>query len=300
MLKIAIEHSEEVISACKPMLMSAGLDFDRHKGESYIRSSNFPAEAIVIGHSEILNFLLTKAVDIVFCNEITMADYSCRSELPFSRKMTAGEKEFKMISRLGLGKTNLSLFVPAGTKFKSIEWLSGKVVVTEYDSLLGNYLRSNGIKATVLPMHNYLDSAIEAGLADAVCVALPDGEISFDNRYKNVGTIESGELEVVARPDLSPATQMILDDFMTRILSTKNAKGKKSVSMTIPITAIPQLTKEIISENKPFILRDEPQNKAFVNMVIDDTRLWDMMEKLKALEADNIIVCNIESIIYRG
>lgn len=299
MLKIAIERSDEIMSACSPIMRTVGVDFDRRRGSGFIRSSNFPAEVVVIERENILNFLSLGMVDVVLCNELTVSDYSCRPELPSLGKGAVQKREFDIIHRSGMGRSSLSLYIPIDTKYRGLEWFSNKVIVAEYESLLNRFLRSNGIKSTILPLQSGFDIVTEAGLADAVCVSLPEGDTLPDNGYKSVETVECGEIVAVAGPDMPPSTRMILDDFMTRILSAHHAKGKKSVTMSVPVDSISQLTKSIQTEGEPVVLCDNARRTAFVNMIIDDTRLWDSMEKLKILGACNIAVSNIENLVYR-
>ncbi len=284
MLRIAIQAKGRMSQECIELLHSVGVKLTiRETNPVLVRSSNFPAEVLFIEKDRIPEFLSNNVADVGIMGEYMAKAHGTPDEL--------------IIKRLGFDKSTLSLAVPREIKYKGIEWFIGKSVATPYPDLLTKYFKSRNIKAQIRMMREYVYMAPKVGMADAICDRVHSGTTLISENLKEVETVMHSEAVLVVSPNLTPQKQMILDEFILRIDSVQNAMGKKLITMNVPKKNIEYVNEIMLSLKKPTIIPLQGDEWVSLSTVIDERRLWDIVEKLKLCGVEDIVVRSIEKII---
>lgn len=284
MLRIAIQSKGRMNQESLELLDSVGVKLSvRESNPILVRSSNFPAEVLFIEKDRIPEFVAQGIVDVGICGE-----YLARQ---------AGTPDECIIKRLGFNKSTLSLAIPRDAKYRGIEWFIGKSIATPYPDLLSHFLKSHGIKATTRLMREHVYMAPKVGIADAICDRVYSGTSLMSENLKEVETVMTSEAILIATPQMSPLNQMILDEFLLRIDAIQEAVGKKFVSMNLPVANLDSIVGILPAVHRPSIAKYQDDSFVSVSVVMDERRLWDILERLKEFGAKEILICPIDKMI---
>ncbi len=284
MLRIAIQSKGRMNQESLELLDSVGVKLSvRESNPVLVRSSNFPAEVLFIEKDRIPEFVALGIVDIGICGE-----YLARQ---------AGTPEDCIIKRLGFNKSTLSLAIPRDAKYRGIEWFIGKSIATPYPELLSRFLKSHGVKASTRLMREHVYLAPKLGIADAICDRVYSGTSLMSENLREVETVMTSEAILIATSTMSPLNKMILDEFLQRIDAIQAAVGKKFVRMNIPAGNLDEIIKILPSVHQPSISHYLDNEWLSVSVVMDEKRLWDILERLKELGAKEILISPIDKMI---
>ena len=284
MLRIAIQSKGQMYQESLDLLDSVGFKLViRDSNSLVIRSSNFPAEVLLVEKDRIPEFVAQGIVDVGICGEYLACQYGTPSEC--------------VIKRLGFNKSTLSLAIPRDAKYRGIEWFMGKSIATPYPELLARYLKSRGVKAVTRLMRDRVYMAPKVGIADAICDRVHSGTTLMSENLKEVETVMTSEAVLIAAPSMSPLTKMILDEFLQRIDSIQAAANKKFVRMNVPKDNVDEILKILPSVHRPSLSHYQNDEYVSVSVVMDETRLWDIVERLKMLGTKEILICPIDKMI---
>lgn len=280
MLRIAIPSDGAIHCEIVGLFSKIGVGFPDYKQDAVIvRSTDFPAEFLLVHQCNIPELVSAGMADAGIC-------YSHIAE----QNLFPEEQQIKS---LGLPSVELAVSVLKDVKYKGLEWLMGKDVATPYPHLFEKYLRGSNVRANVCSISEHAEMALELGLADAVFDIVPTGAKQINSRLKQVDSVLISNAVVIVAKQLKPQAQLILDEIFGRIDTVTAVRGKKFVSMSVPTAAI-DTVREILP---PFQCVCSNGDTANVIVVMEEKRLWDIVEKLKNLGVENIVVCPINNII---
>ena len=284
MLRIAINNQSIPWHDLHILLNEANIKFPYTSNNAIIKSNNFPAELFNVDDDSISEIVYKGIADIGFCMEHTLSNTS-------SIKFTSYDK-------LGINKCNMSLIIPQSTNYKNIDWFNNKTRATSYPELLSGLLKKHNITANILKLKKNILKSVTLGLIDAAFDCIHTGTSLLNEQLKEVETLCTTETIMITAPTISPQNNILLDEFKIRINSQIKARGKKMVFFSIPTASIDNLT-EILSRvgTTPKVINNMDDNKSYLCVLLDETILWDITEKLKMLGVDNIIVTPINYII---
>ena len=119
----------------------------------------------------------------------------------------------------------------------------------------------------------------------------------ISENLKEVETVMTSEAILITTPNMTPLNQMILDEFILRIDAIQAAVGKKFVRMNIPANKKDDIITILPSVHRPSIAYYQDDDMVSVSVVMDEKRLWDILERLKELGAREILICPIDKMI---
>lgn len=247
------------------------------------RSTDFPAEVAFVEKNNTLKWVLDGLADVCICSEFSLVSCEVSHE--------------QVIRKLGFGKVTLSLLVPYDTKYDGLRWFSNRVVATPYPNILQQFFKSNGVKSTVRPMYEHVYRSVNAHVADAVMDIVYSGTSLIAERLREVEKVFSSEAVMVVSNIITPSQRLILDELLSRIDSVIAAQSKKFVSMNVPADKLERISELLPSLCSQNISRLMDPNWMSISTVMDETRLWDIVEKLRMLGVREIIACPIDNLI---
>lgn len=284
MLRIAIQSSGRIKSGSISLLDKVGVKINRVDENTFIaKSSEFPAEVFFVEKVNAPRWTMEGLADICICGEYLLNISDISSDI--------------IVRRLGFDKTTLSLLVPTDTKYDGVKWFNNRTIATPYPELLSQYLRPHAIKANIRYMSEMVYKSVNAGIADAVFDKVYSGTSLFNEHLREVEKVMASEAVIVVSPKITPAKRLILDELLSRIDSVIAAKGKKLVSMNVPTDKMDRISELLPSLCSQNINKSVDPNWVSISTVMDETRLWDIVEKLRMLGVREIIACPIDNLI---
>lgn len=282
MIRIAIQAKGRLNEQSMQLLKDAGIYVKEDKRKFLSVASNFPIELLFLRDDDIPQTVAMGVADlgIVGLNEVE-------------------EKGFKVdvVQKLGFGGCRLSLAIPKGEEYKSLQYFNGKRIATSYPNILTRYFAEQGIEAEIHNIAGSVEIAPMAGLADAIFDIVSSGGTLVSNGLKEVVTVMPSEAVLIGTPGLSDEKRAILDKLLFRFEAVERSEGMKYLLMNLPESAVEEASKILPAMRSPTIMPLALDGWCSMHSVVRDCDLWDKIDRLKAIGAEGILVLSVEKII---
>jgi ATP phosphoribosyltransferase len=281
-LRIAIQKSGRLYDDSIRMLRECGIELNnglqRLKAEAY----NFPLEVFFLRDDDIPEYVAGGVADIGIVGENVLVET---------------QADVQTVHRLGFGKCRLSLAIPKRKKYSGVEDFEGKRIATTYVNVLEQFLKKKKVKAEIHEISGSVEIAPGIGLADAICDIVSSGSTLFTNGLKEVETVMKSEAVLIANKNLKAADLKIIERLLFRIQAVQQAKRNKYVLLNAPNDKLDLITAMIPGMKSPTILPLAKKGWSSVHSVIEEDRFWEIIEELKKLGAQGILVVPIEKMV---
>jgi ATP phosphoribosyltransferase len=282
MLRIAVQAKGRLFEETMTMLEESSIKISSGKRTLLVPASNFPVEILYLRDDDIPQAVANGIADVGIVGE---NEYVERHE------------NAEIIKRLDFSKCRLSLAIPKAVDYKGIEWFNGKKIATSYPYILQQFLDKNNIKAEIHVITGSVEIAPGIGLADCIFDIVSSGSTLVSNNLKEVEVVLKSEAILIGNPNLSTEKKGILNELLFRFDSYKNAEGKKYIILNIENSKIEDVCKLLPGMKSPTITPLVKEGWSSLHSVIEEKTFWDIINQLKALGAEGILVIPIEKMI---
>ena len=282
MLRIAIQKSGRLYEESVRLLRECGIQVSNGNKQLKTTADNFPLEIFFLRDDDIPQYVYDGVADTGIVGENILKETN---------------REIDLVCRLGFGKCRLSLAVPKSMNYDSVSDLEGLKIATSYSGLTQQFLDENKINAEIHSISGSVEIAPGIGLADAICDLVSSGSTLFTNNLKEVEVVLRSEAVLVARRDLDEEKQVILQKLIRRIDAVKTAKNNKYILLNAPNHQLENIAAVLPGSKSPTIVPLAEKGWSSVQSVVNENDFWDVIEKLKELEAQGILVVPIEKMI---
>ena len=282
-LRIAIQKSGRLSEDSIALFKECGIKFDSANGRLKNTSSNFPAEFLFLRDDDIPGYVEDGVADI----GVVGANISVEMA-----------KIVETVHQLGFSKCRLSIAIPRGETYGGVHDFQGKSIATSYPTILGNFLRDNGVTAQIHEISGSVEIAPSIGLAHAVCDIVSSGSTLLSNGLKEVEVIFRSEAILIANPELSAEKKALLEKLLFRIKSVQAAKNNKYVILNTPNHAIENIVKLLPGMKAPTVVPLSTEGWSAMHSVLSEEDFWDKIDALRSAGAQGILVVPIEKMIY--
>ena len=281
-LKLAIQKSGRLNEDSMRLLKECGIDISNGVNKLKADASNFPIEVFFLRDDDIPQYVQDGVADIGFVGENVVYEKSKKVEVAYE---------------LGFGKCRLSFAVRKGEEFTGPQFLEGKKIATSYPVLVQKYLDQHKVKAEIHEISGSVEVAPGIGLADVVCDLVSSGSTLFMNGLKESETILNSQAVLVKRNNLPAELVSILERLLFRMESVKKAKKNKYVLLNAPNAQLDKIIALLPGMKSPTIVPLATEGWSSVHTVIAEADFWNLIEQLKAVGAEGILVIPIEKMI---
>lgn len=282
MLRIAIQAKGRLNEESIELLAEAGVSAEESKRKLLTRCNDFPMEVLYLRDDDIPQAVSMGVADIgiVGLNEVE-------------------EKEFdvEIAHKLGFGKCRLSLAVPKTEEYVDVNYFNGKRIATSYPVILSRFFKEKGIAAEIHEIAGSVEIAPSVGMADAIFDIVSSGSTLVTNGLKEVEKVLFSEAVMIANKTLSDEKKKILDQLLFRIEAVERSRGMKYVLLNLPHEKIEEAIRILPGMKSPTILSLAQEGWSSIHVVINERELWDKIEQLKAIGAEDILVLSLEKMI---
>ena len=281
-LKIAIQKSGRLNEDSLRILKDCGISIDNGKNQLKASVSNFPLEILYLRNSDIPQYLEDGVVDVAIIGENILIET---------------QKDLNVLEHLGFSKCRLSLAIPKRENYDSVQYLNGKRIATSYPNTLKEFLRGNKIKAEIHEISGSVEIAPNIGLADVVCDLVSSGSTLFNNGLIEVEQILKSEACLVVSPKILQENRQILEDFLFRLRAVLKARRSKYILLNAPNEKIEEISSILPVLKSPTILPLVTEGWSSLHSVINKDDFWNVIDKLKAAGAEDILIIPIEKMV---
>ncbi|MFA6676360.1 MAG: ATP phosphoribosyltransferase [Bacteroidales bacterium] len=282
MIRIAVQSKGRLNEKSLELLNAAGVGINENKRKFLTQASNFPLEVLYMRDDDIPQTVSMGVADlgIVGFNEVAERAY----DLEISKK-------------LNFGKCRISLAIPKNDKYTGLNYFNGKKIATSYPNILKSFFKEKGINAEIHVITGSVEIAPTVGLSDAIFDIVSSGGTLVSNGLVEVEQVIQSEAVLVANKNLTEEKKKVLEQLMFRFDAVIRARRAKYMLMNIPEASIEKAIKILPALRSPTILPLAMEGWCSLHSVVDETEMWDKIDKLKAIGAEGILVTDCEKII---
>ena len=281
-IKIAIQKSGRLNEDSLKILKDCGISVDNGKDQLKASARNFPLEVFYLRNGDIPQYLRDGVVDIAIIGENVLVEKG---------------KEIEIVEHLGFSKCRVSLAVPKGTVYNSIEDLKGKRIASSYPNTVREYFAQQGIEADLHIINGSVEIAPNIGLADAICDIVSSGSTLFKNNLREVEVMLKSEAVLAVSPKIQDAQKETLEALRFRIRSVLAARQSKYVLLNAPNDKIDSIIRILPGMRSPTVLPLAEAGWSSIHTVINKDKFWEVIDELKRAGAEGILVCPIEKLV---
>ena len=281
-MRIAIQAKGRLNEESIELLAEAGVSAEESKRKLLTRCNDFPMEVLYLRDDDIPQAVSMGVADIgiVGLNEVEEKGF-----------------DVEIAHKLGFGKCRLSLAVPKTEEYVDVNYFNGKRIATSYPVILSRFFKEKGIAAEIHEIAGSVEIAPSVGMADAIFDIVSSGSTLVTNGLKEVEKVLFSEAVMIANKSLSDEKKKILSQLLFRIEAVERSRGMKYVLLNLPHEKIDEAIRILPGMKSPTILPLAQEGWSSIHVVINERELWDKIEQLKAIGAEDILVLSLEKMI---
>tara|TARA_B110000483_G_C18079921_1_gene497644 strand:- start:186 stop:1037 length:852 start_codon:yes stop_codon:yes gene_type:complete len=282
MIRIAIQKSGRLNTDSLALLKSCGISIDNGKDQLKAAARNFPMEVFFLRNGDIPQYLRDGVVDLAIVG---------------SNLLVEKGTDLEIIETLGFSKCKVSIAVPKGTSFSSVQDLADKKIATSYPNTVNQFLKQKGVEADIHVISGSVEIAPNIGLSDAICDIVSSGSTLFKNNLKEVIEILKSEAVLVQAPNLNTEQNKLITKLQFRIQAVLRAKHSRYILLNVPNAQIEAVSAILPVLKSPTVLPLAQVGWSSIHSVINSDDFWEVIDQLKAAGAEDILVCPIEKMV---
>ena len=282
MLRIAVQSKGRLNEETMKLLSESGIKLNKSKRSLLIAAKGFPVEVLFLRDDDIPQAVANGVADVGIVGE---------------NEYVEKNKNATIIKRLGFSKCRLSLAIPKDEAYTDISWFNGKTVATSYPEIISAYFKKVGVQAAMHVISGSVEIAPGIGLADAIFDIVSSGSTLVSNRLKEVDVVMQSEALLIGNDKLSDDKRAILNELLFRFDAIQTAEGKKYILLNAPKNNLDEIIKVLPGMKSPTVTPLANGEWYSVQSVIDEKEFWEIIGKLKSLNAEGILVIPIEKMI---
>lgn len=280
-LRIAIQKSGRLSEKSLKLLEDCGIRVN-NGGKLKAAASNFPLEVLFLRDDDISQYVEEGVADVGMLGENTVLEK---------------DKNVEIVRPLGFAKCRLSLAVSKEVNYTGTSWFEGKKVATSYPKILSDYFSKKGINASIEFISGSVEIAPGIGLAEGICDIVSTGSTLLANGLKEVEQVLTSQAVLIANPNLSSEKRALLESIMFRMNAVQKASENKYILLNAPNNKLKEITSVLPGMKSPTILPLAEEGWSSLHSVVKEDEFWEVIDKLKVLGAEGILVCPIEKMI---
>lgn len=282
MLRIAIQAKGRLNEDSIALLADAGISSSGSSRKLISHAKGFPMDILYLRDDDIPQAVAMGVADIgiVGINEVE----------------EKGEN-VNVAMKLGFSSCRISLAVPKTAEYDGLQWFNGRRIATSYPNILKKFMTRQGISAEIHEIAGSVEVAPAVGMADAIFDIVSSGGTLIQNGLTEVEQVFFSEAALISTPELPSDKLKELEKLKFRFSSIIDSRGMKYVLMNLPEERIDEAVAMLPGMKSPTLLPLAAKGWYSVHVVIREEELWEKIELLKQLGAEDILVLALENII---
>lgn len=281
-LKIAVQKSGRLSKDSLQLFKECGLRLSNSARRLKADASNFPAEFLFLRDDDIPQYVEQGVADIGIIGE---------------NEVWEQQKTVDEIRKLGFAKCRMALAVSKNEDYTGIHYFNNKKIATTYPRVIQDFFEKKDIAVTIEKLSGSVEIATGIGLADGIFDIVETGSTLLMNGLKEVEAVAESQAVLIASPDLSGEKQTLVDRILFRIDAVKKGEDNKYILLNAPDDAIEDISNLIPGMKSPTILPLKEEGWSSLHSVVQEDDFWNVIDQLKKLGAQGILVSPIEKMV---
>jgi len=216
-------------------------------------------------------------------------------------QLTAGRDAAPLseLRPLGFGRCRLSIAVPQELDYQSSRQLSGMSIATSYPGLLGEWLRSQGVDASVVTLAGSVEIAPRLGTADVICDLVQSGGTLVANQLREADVLLESEA-VLAGPEVLPTDERgdMLELLLKRLDGVIQVRESRLLLLQTSRSTLESITRLLPGGPQPTLLPVAGQpDQLMLQALCAGEVSWRQLEEIKRAGAREMFVLPVEKML---
>ncbi|MXN90716.1 ATP phosphoribosyltransferase [Flavobacterium sp. Sd200] len=281
-LKIAVQKNGRLSEKSLQLLSECGIKISNGDRKLKTVSSNFPIEILFLRDDDIPQYVEQGVADIGILGE---------------NEVWEKDKDVLTVNKLGFANCRLSLAIPKDVDYKGLDYFNNKKIATSYPVILDKFFKENNLNVEIETIGGSVEIAPGIGLADGIFDIVSTGSTLQINGLKEVEVVTKSEAVLISNKALDAEKQDILERLLFRIQSVRNAAENKYILLNAPNESVDKIAAILPGMKSPTILPLKETGWSSIHSVVKEDQFWDIIDQLKKLGAEGILVINVEKMI---
>lgn len=281
-LRIALQKSGRLNEKSIGLLKDCGIKIANGTSKLKAQSSNFPIEVLYLRDDDIPHYVERGIAHVGIVGENEVLEKG---------------KDVELIEPLGFASCRMSLALPKALDYPGVEYFNGKRVATSYPNVLLDFFKKKGVEAEIEEIGGSVEIAPSINLADGVFDIVSTGSTLMTNGLKEVETVLNSQAVLIANQRLDTGCQDILERLLFRMKAVLASKENKYILMNAPDTSLTAIASLLPGMKSPTILPLKEKGWSSIHSVVAEDDFWGIIDKLRNLGAEGILVVPIEKMI---
>jgi ATP phosphoribosyltransferase len=281
-IKIAVQKSGRLSEKSLELFKSCGIQIGNGERKLKAEASNFPLEILFLRDDDIPQYVEEGIVDLGILGQ---------------NEVWEKNKKVKSIIPLGFAQCRMSLAIPKMDDYTGPSFFANKKIATSYPNILQTFFAEKNIPVQIEEIGGSVEIAPSIGLADGIFDIVSTGSTLLMNGLKEVDVVTKSEAVLIGNVNLSAEKEILLQSLLFRIQSVRAAKENKYILLNAPNNRIDEITAVLPGMKSPTILPLAENGWSSLHSVIQEDQFWEVIDQLKALGAQGILVVPIEKMI---
>lgn len=282
LLKIAVQKSGRLSEKSLELIAECDIKINQGKRKLIGGSNDYPIQVLYLRDDDIPQYVADGVADIGIVGE---------------NEVLEKDKSVEVIKRLGFAKCRISLAIPQLIDYPGVEYFNGKRIATSYPNILRKFLNEKNVDATIEEISGSVEIAPSIGLAEGIFDIVSSGSTLVSNRLKEVEVVTESEAVIIGSNKLSEDKKALLDGLLFRIKTVQQSKGNKYILLNAPNDKLKQIIDILPGMKSPTVLPLYEEGWSSLHSVVNEKEFWDIVDKLKELGAEGILVIPIEKMV---
>ncbi len=280
-IKLAIQKDGRLTEDTHNLLRTVGLHFESYKQRLFSICRNFPLDILYVRDDDIAEYVAEGVVDLGIVGRNLVVE---------------SEKPVEEVLPLNYGSCRLQVAVPADSGIEDIKQLAGCKIATSYPFTTGRFFAQHNIDVNIITISGSVEITPALGVASAIVDLVSTGSSLRLNDLVAIATVLESQSVVIANTTSIVDTHKsaIIERLLMRFQGVLAASEYKYVMMNVPVKALEYVTTIMHGLKSPTVLPTADSEWMAVHTAIQEDVFWDVIEELRSLGAQGILVSPIE------
>ncbi len=255
-----------------------------------------------IGERRLITKTLDPHVEILFARPIDIPEYVATgaADLGITGHDMVVERESHVKELLDLqsGKAKLVLAVHEDSSITSVQQLNGMKVATEFPVITKAFFAKHNTSINVVLVGGACEVTPHLGIADAIVDLSSSGTTLKTNRLRIIDEVMETSTHLIANMESLRTKREKIDEIYLALESVIRARGQCYLMMNVKRTSLEAVKHVLPGLSGPTVMDvASNENLVAVHAVVNEERVYSLINSLKRAGAKDILVMAIQRMI---
>jgi len=241
-------------------------------------------------------------VEILFARPIDIPEYVATgaADLGITGHDMVAERgsDVEELLDLQIGKAKLVLAVRDESKISSVHDLKGAKIATEFPTIAKQYFAKRHVPVTIVIVGGACEATPHLGIADAIVDLSSSGNTLKTNRLRVLDEVLTTSTHLIANRQSLKTKREKIDEIHLALESVIRARGQCYLMMNVKRASLEKVKSVLPGLSGPTVMDvASTEDMVAVHAVVNEERVYALINSLKRAGARDILVMSIERMI---